>query len=53
MVNLVVKQELLDDEMGILNVNGKSHVLYHVLTIRNFNAPKKLYFWQNREEIFN
>ena len=38
---------------GMLSVNGKSHVIRHVLTLRIFGAPKKLCFRQNREEVFN
>ena len=52
-VNLVVKQELLDDGKGMLSVNGRSHVIRHVLILRIFDAPKNLRFRQNREEVFN
>ena len=38
---------------GMLSVNKKSHVIRHVLTLRILNAPKKLCFWQNCEEVFN
>ena len=37
----------------MLSVNGRSHVIRHVLTLWIFGAPKKLYFWRNREEVFN
>ena len=28
-------------------------MIHHVLTLRIFSALKKLYFWQNLEEVFN
>ena len=34
-------------------MNGRSHVIRHVLTLRIFDAPKKLCFWRVREEVFN
>ena len=37
----------------MLSVNGKSHVIHHVLILRIFGTPKKLRFWQNREEVLN
>ena len=51
MVNLIVNT--LGWSRGMLSVNGKSHVIRHVLTLQIFGAPKKLRFWQNREEMFN
>ena len=50
MVNLVNTLSWL---RGMLSVNGRSHVIRHVLTLRIFGASKKLRFWQNREEVFN
>ena len=38
---------------GVLSVNGRSHVIRHVLTLRMFGAPKKLRFWRNCKEMFN
>ena len=52
-VNLVVRQELLDDRRGMLSMIKRSHVIRHVLTLWIFGTSKKLYFWQNREEVFN
>ena len=37
----------------MLNVNWKSHVICHVLTLRTFGTLKKLRFWQNQEEVLN
>ena len=37
----------------MLSVNGRSHVICHVLTLRVFGAPKKLRFWQDREKVLN
>ena len=37
----------------MLSVNGKSHVIHHMLTLRIFGTLKKLHFWQNREEVLN
>ena len=50
MVNLVNTLSWL---RAMLNVNGQSHVIHHVLTLRNFGALKKLHFWQNCEEVLN
>ena len=50
-VNLVTKT--LGWLKRMLSVNEKSHMIYYVLTLRIFGAPKKLCFWQNREEMFN
>ena len=50
MINLV---NILDWSKRMLNVNGKSHVICHVLTLRIFGASKKLRFQQNREKVFN
>ena len=50
-VNLVTN--ILGWSRAMLSVNGRSHVIRHILTIRIFRAPKKLCFWQNREEVFN
>ena len=49
-VNLV---NTLDSLREILSVNGRSHVICHVLTLQIFGAPKKLRFWQDCEEMFN
>ena len=37
----------------MFSLNKTSHVICHVLTLMFFNALKKLYFWQNQEEILN
>ena len=37
----------------MLSVNGRSHVIRHVLTLQIFGALKKLCFWRNRKEVFN
>ena len=37
----------------MLSVNGRNHVIRHVLTPRIFGTPKKLCFWQNHKEMFN
>ena len=37
----------------MLSVNGRSHVIRHVLTLQIFDVPKKLCFRRNREEVFN
>ena len=37
----------------MLSVNGRSHMICHVLTLRIFGVSKKLRFWQNRENVFN
>ena len=37
----------------MLSVNGRSHVIRHVLTLQIFGIPKKLRFWQNRKEMLN
>ena len=37
----------------MLSVNRKSHVICHVLTLRIFDASKKLRFWQNLKKILN
>ena len=51
MVNLVTNT--LDWLRGMLSVNGRNHVIRHVLILWIFGALKKLCFWQNREEVFN
>ena len=38
---------------GMLSVNGKNHVIRHVLTLRIFGAVKKLRFQQNCEKVLN
>ena len=50
-VNLIIN--ILGWSKTMLSVNGKSHVIRHVLTIRIFGASKKLRFWQNRKEVLN
>ena len=52
-VNLVVRQKLLNDQREMLSVIGKSYIIYHILTLRIFGAPKKLHFWQNCEQVLN
>ena len=37
----------------MLSINGRSHVIRHVLTLRIFDGLKKLYFWRNCEEVLN
>ena len=37
----------------MLSVNGKSHVIRHVLILQIFGAPKKLRFRQNPEKVLN
>ena len=37
----------------MLSVNGKSHMIRHVLVLRIFGALNKLRFWQNHEEVLN
>ena len=37
----------------MLNMNKKSHVICYVLTLKIFDNPKKLRFWQNSEEVLN
>ena len=46
MVNLVTNTKLIE---GMLSVNGKSHVICHVLILQMFGALKKLCFWQNQK----
>ena len=50
MVNLV---NTLGWSGGMLSMNGRSHVIRHVLTLRIFGVPKKMCFRQNREEVLN
>ena len=38
---------------GMLSVNGRSHVIRYVLTLRIFSAAKKLRFWQNPKKVLN
>ena len=52
-VNLVVRQDLLDSRRGMLSMNGRSHVILHVLTLRIFGTLKKLRFRQNCREVLN
>ena len=37
----------------MLSVNGKNHVIRHVLTLQIFGIPKKLCFRQKHKEVFN
>ena len=38
---------------GMLSMNGKSHIICYVLTLRIFGTPKKLHCRQNCEGVFN
>ena len=51
MVNLVTNT--LSWSRGIISVNGRSHVIRHILILQIFSTLKKLCFWQNREKVFN
>ena len=49
-VNLVDTLGLLK---GMLNMNEKSHMIWHVLITQIFSTAKKLCFWQNHEKVLN
>ena len=53
MVNLVISQKLVDNQKEMLSVNKRSYMICHMLTLQIFSAPKRLRFWQNREEMLN
>ena len=51
MVNLVTN--ILGSLRAMLSVNGRSHMIHHMLILRIFATPKKLCFWQIPEKVLN